>query len=448
MPTIRLPTFHIGQVGAFRLRNPDGSRPQRKAVRCGRRWGKTEFGAAVAADGAAKRELIGWFAPEHRFVTPAYHAVMDILAPIRRSSSIMRGSIETTRGGSVEFWSLDNELAGRSRKYHKVIVDEGAFTKAQMKDVWEKNIEPTLVDFDGDCLVLSNTNGDSPDNFMWQVCHDPKLRFVQYHAPSWQNPHIPGRHRGENDLDYLVRKDKYWAAVRARTHPLVFRQEYEAEFVDFSGVAFFARENLLVDDKPVAYPEWCEQVGFVLDTAVKGGREHDGTAIIWYAYTDPARQPRHPLIVLDWDIVQIDGALLENQLPIWLRRGEELAKECHALHGFTGGWIEDASAGSILLQQAHTRGWPVEPLPSVLTAAGKDARAINASGPVYRNEVKVSAHAFHKTKQFKDAEANHFWRQVTGFRIGDKSAATRADDLLDDFTYMVAVTLGDSEGIA
>jgi len=38
---------------------------------------------------------------------------------------------------------------------------------------------------------------------------------------------------------------------------------------------------------------------------------------------------------------------------------------------------------------------------------------------------------------------NHFLHQVTTFRIGDKEAAKRADDLLDCFTYGVAVGLTD-----
>lgn len=82
------------------------------------------------------------------------------------------------------------------------------------------------------------------------------------------------------------------------------------------------------------------------------------------------------------------------------------------------------------------------------TAAGKDERAINASGPVFRGEVKFSRHAYDKTVTFKDTTRNHMVSQVVGFRIGDKDAAKRADDLLDTLTYAVAITLGNSEGFA
>ena len=87
-------------------------------------------------------------------------------------------------------------------------------------------------------------------------------------------------------------------------------------------------------------------------------------------------------------------------------------------------------------------------MPAKLTSAGKDARAINASGPVFRGDVKLSRHAYDKIATFKGTTRNHMVSQIAGFRIGDKHASTRADDLLDTFTYAVAITLGDQEGIA
>ena len=82
-------------------------------------------------------------------------------------------------------------------------------------------------------------------------------------------------------------------------------------------------------------------------------------------------------------------------------------------------------------------------------SAGKDIRAINASGPVYRGEVKFSEYAYDKNNvMFKGSRRNHLVSQITGFRVGDKAAATRADDLLDTFCYAIAITLGNSEGIA
>ena len=89
---------------------------------------------------------------------------------------------------------------------------------------------------------------------------------------------------------------------------------------------------------------------------------------------------------------------------------------------------------------------PAQALDTKITAIGKDERAVNASGYVYNGKVKICAPAFYKETEFKGQTRNHLISQVTGFRVGDKNAPKRADDLLDTFTYGVNVALGDSEG--
>jgi hypothetical protein len=136
--------------------------------------------------------------------------------------------------------------------------------------------------------------------------------------------------------------------------PLVYAQEYLAEFVDWSGVAFFARDNLLVQGQPVPFPKHCNGVFAVIDTASKTGTDNDATAVTYFA-VDPYGP--YPLVILDWDIVQIEGSLLETWLPSVFQRLEDLARACRARAGSMGAMIEDKSSGMILLQQALRRGW-------------------------------------------------------------------------------------------
>ena len=91
---------------------------------------------------------------------------------------------------------------------------------------------------------------------------------------------------------------------------------------------------------------------------------------------------------------------------------------------------------------------PAEACPSELTAAGKDGRAMNASGAVFRGDVKWSEQAYERRVTFHGQERNHMTTQVHNFRFGDKKAATRADDLLDTFCYAIALALGGEEGFA
>ena len=419
-----LPTLHVDQVRAYSVIRSN----RFVALRCGRRWGKTALDTTIAANSAIKRQYIGWFSPAYKFVAEAYRDLESILDPVKKSAS-KDGVFLTTTGGRIDFWSLENELAGRSRKYHGVVIDEGAFTKSTMLDVWRKNIRPTLLDYGGWALVTSNTNGVDAENFLWQICNQPEHGFVEYHAPTHANPYLPA--------DEL-------AKLQAENAPLVYQQEYLAEFVDWSGVAFFSRDKLLCDAQPVAFPVQCDAVLVVIDTATKTGRDNDGTASLYVAYTQHPKFGDAPLVLLDWDIQQIEGALLESWMPNVFRRGEELAAQCGARLGFVGAWIEDKSSGMVLLQQAARRGWPARPIESKLTSVGKSERAISVSGYHHQEKIKISRPAFDKTTIYKGTTRNHLLSQVTGFRIGVKDQVD--DDLLDTYCYSIALTLGNVEG--
>ena len=443
-----LPTLHKAQVQIFRAPG------RKKAARCGRRFGKNVLGETMAISGAAKGRLIGWFAPEHKRLAESYNVIRDTLDPVRKRSSKTEGIIETIKGGKVEFWSMEDENAGRSRKYHQIIIDEGAFTKPNTLDMYQRSIEPTLVDYDGSVLVMSNTNGIDPENFLWQLCNEKKHGFVDIHAPTTANPVLPLRKNTESVIDWLKRREAFFDELIRKTPPLVYQQEYLAEFVDWSGAAFFTRDSLLRNGQPIEMPNRCECVFAVIDSATKTGKEHDGTAVTFFAVIKNALRlvdaegnlpPPYALVVIDWDITQIEGALLETWLPTVFQRLEELARECSAVMGSLGAFIEDKASGMVLLQQAARRGWPAHPIESELTALGKDERAISVSGYVYRGMVKISRLAYEKTKVYKETSRNHFLGQVVGFRIGDK-AATRQDDLLDTFCYGIAIALGNAEG--
>jgi hypothetical protein len=215
-----------------------------------------------------------------------------------------------------------------------------------------------------------------------------------------------------------------------------------------AGSAFFDVANALVDGQPIELYPYCEGVFAVIDSAVKTGSTNDGTAVTFYAAN---KNVPVPLIVLDWEILQIEGALLETWLPTIFRKLEGLARDCKAIYGSLGVWIEDKASGTILLQQARRKiengdyesHWIVQSIDSKLTAVGKDERAISVSGYVHQGKVKLSRAAYEKTCVYKGQSANHMVKQVFGFRLGVKD---QQDDLLDTFCYGVAIALGDQEG--
>lgn len=210
---------------------------------------------------------------------------------------------------------------------------------------------------------------------------------------------------------------------------------------------FFTEKQLLVkgDDgvyRPVETPQLVDCVFATIDTAVKSGKSHDGLAVVFHALTTSGSYPIK-LVVLDWDITKLDGALLEQWIPSVFARLEELARLTRARLGSVGAWIEDKAAGSILLQQVAEK-YPLQAIDSKLTSMGKTERGFNASGKVYAGDVKIARHAYEKTVEYEGAMRNHFLSQVTGFRPGAPEGS--ADDLFDDFCYGIAIGIGNPDG--
>lgn len=431
---IQLPEPHSGQRLIWE------GRTDRNVVRCGRRWGKTIMLQIIAANCGAKGGGVGIFTPESKQWAEVYDGLEDILEPIKKSSDRTKGKYRTNRTirpdgmartGKLDFWATnDNFLAGRGREYDTVLIDEAGFTKnGQFKGIWEKSIQPTMLTTCGSAWVFSTPFGNDPNNWFWEICNDKSKGWKEFYAPTSSNPYVP-----PDELERYKREN----------HPMVFQQEYLAEFVDWSGDVFFARDKLLIDGEPIDYPEKCDGVYAVIDTAVKGGKEHDGTAVIYVAFNKYYGQP---LTILDYDVVQIDGAMLEHWMPSVMSRLDQLAMGCGARHGNVGAFIEDAAAGSILIQQGRNRGWKTHAIDSKLTSLGKDERAISVSGYFWQEKIKVSKFAYAKEIQFKGVSKNHLLSQISQFRIGDKLASTRADDLLDTFVYSIAIGVGDKYGI-
>lgn len=403
-----------------------------RALKCGRRWGKTLYASSIICKrvaGSATRpaETWGFFAPDYKTLSETYREIADTLRPIALSASKIEGVIRTKTGGRVDFWTLNNPRAGRSRRYHGVVIDEAAFTGDDMPDLFNKAIRPTLVDFQGCALALSTPNGKDPDNWFYQICEGAAGEWAVYTAPTWQNPLI-----AQSEIDLL----------RANSHPDVFRQEFEAEFVDWSGAAFFSVENMLVEGQPVDVTWRTDQIFAVVDTASKDGEQHDGTGVVYFARSKYAG---HPLVILDWDVIQIEASLLIEWVPQIAERIEALARETNAREGAVGIWIEDKDSGIALLQSGRRRGLPVEPIAGQLTSLGKEGRAIAVSGYVYKGDVKLSRHAFDKTTEYRKQSRNHLLDQVCGFRMGQQRRDHRKD-LLDCFTYGIAIALGNNDG--
>ena len=422
---VKLPKLHSGQLDLYRGQN------RLNVVRAGRRFGKSIFATWLAAKCALAGKQAGIFAPEHKQLAEIWDALRDTLDPVIKSANRNDATIKLINGGKIDFWTiLDNELAGRGRSYDLALIDEAAFTKSpQMKnDIWYKSIKPTMLTTRGIAWVFSTPNGVDPDNFFWAACNEPEMGFKEFHAPSLANPYVPPE---EIELE------------RLRQHESVFRQEYLAEFIDWRSVSLLAVDKLLIEEKPVPYPNNVETVYAVIDSAMKAGQQFDGTAVVYFSLNSQSEQP---LTILDWDIVSIDAAMLEHWIPAVFERLEELAKATKAIYGVAGTWIEGKGSGVVLLQQGATRGWNVHEIEQKFTQIGKDDRAVSIAGYHFNEKVKISEYAYLKTVPFKGATRNHLITEMAGFRLGDPDINKKSNDLLDSYVYGVAIGCGNKLG--
>lgn len=425
---IKYVPFHEGQ------KHIADNRAKRTVLRCGRRFGKTvmieNLGAAWAAH---DQKRVGWFCPNYKLLIPSYARILRMVRPIVVSASKIDGMIELEGGGGIEFWTLNDPEAGRSRSYDEIIIDEGSLAKG-LRNIWEQAIAPTLLDRNGNATMAGTPKGIDDENFFYQACINKQKTnswpevWKEFHAPTAANPTL---NRGAVET------------LRDRYPALVYQQEYLAEFVDWTGAAFFSSASLTVDGQGVPYPMSCDCVYAVIDSAMKDGSENDGTGVTYFAKSQFFGVP---LTILDWDIVQINSDLLTAWLPGVFARLEQLSKMVKARHGSIGAFIEDKASGITLNQHSERMGWPAQPISGDITAIGKDGRAINASGPVFRGEVKYSQYAYDKVTEYKGQTRNHHLWQVCNYRIGDKDAAKRSDDLLDTFTYGVIISQNGAEG--
>lgn len=289
------------------------------------------------------------------------------------------------------------------------------------------------------------------------ICFNPTLesdetyrRFVVENPPhcrrvkiNWNdNPWFPKELVLEREHDLLRIENAKDSVGKAHLQAL-YNHVWEGEVLRSPAGAFFREGSILVEGLPCDPPVGVDYVFATMDTALKSGRSHDGMGVCYWALAQRG-QILWPLTLLDYDVQQIDGALLIEYLPSVLQRLDHYAKICRPLRGSRGVWIEDKVSGTVLLQQATMRGWPVHPIDTALTRMGKTERALNVAGYVHAEQVKICGDAYYRETTYHGETRNHLLSQVLGFSATVEDQGE--DDLLDAWSYGIAIGLGNHEG--
>lgn len=212
-----LPRPHAGQAKILRQTR------RFNVVDCGRRWGKTVLGVNRLVPPALDGFPVAWFAPSYKYLAEAWRDFIRILKPVIARTNKSEWRIELLTGGVIEFWSLQDEDAGRSRKYKRVVIDEAAKVKG-LKKSWLEAIRPTLADYRGDADFLSTPKGR---DYFWEL-YTKGLDPLEREWACWQMPTSTNPFIHSDEIEEL----------RRNMPDRVFSQEILAEFHDDGGGVF------------------------------------------------------------------------------------------------------------------------------------------------------------------------------------------------------------------
>ena len=222
---------------------------------CGRRFGKSKLAVNLLVQPALNGSPTGYFTPTYKLLEETFKEVATITGDLITKKHDQQ-FIELITGGKIEFWSLDNPMAGRSRKYKRVIVDEAAF-HSKLWESWTEAIRPTLTDLKGDAWFLSTPKGKNDFFKLHMRGKAGEPDWATWQMSTYTNPYID-----PSEID----------AAKKDLPELAFSQEYLAEF----------NENV-ANPFGIAYINQCTYpmtAGQAVVYAIDLAKYHDWTVII------------------------------------------------------------------------------------------------------------------------------------------------------------------------
>jgi hypothetical protein len=206
-----------------------------RAVCTGRRFGKTLCMAAEILDraGCDMAGDYGWIAPTYNVAERGIEAFRQIADGFVRVVGRMPTRIEFEGAmGPVRIWflSADNPDNIRGYGFQGLVVDEAAMIP---KDVWQYVLRPTISQTLGWAVFVSTPKGRNWFyDFYTRGCDPEEKDYASLRFPSSASPFFPASE---------------WEDAKRTLPEDVFRQEYEAEFLEDSAGVFRGVDSCLID---------------------------------------------------------------------------------------------------------------------------------------------------------------------------------------------------------
>jgi phage FluMu gp28-like protein len=202
-----------------------------KVICCGRRFGKTVIGAKKALVRARKpNQMVWWVAPTYKVVKRGYREVLrqlpkDMLTHVPPQDSAFDAGrsviLKFKNGSRMEFYSAERPEGMLGEGVDLAILDEAAIMG---KNVWDQIVRPTLMDRQGQALMISTPRGRNWFYYLWlkgQNRDNPN--YASWRFPTSANPYIPA-----DEIEDM----------RENMPLVVFQQEVLAEFISSAGAVF------------------------------------------------------------------------------------------------------------------------------------------------------------------------------------------------------------------
>lgn len=230
-----IPLYYQAHEGQQRIHDSDA---RFRVVCCGRRWGKT---LALAADILEAAGNVpgdyGWIAPTYFTAERGVEAIREIAGPhvTITGRNPVRAEVPGINGmGRILFLSADNPQSILGLGFQGIVVDEAARIPL---DVWTYTIRPTLSQTMGWATLISTPNGRGWFYDMHSRGNDSaESEYESFHFPSRTNPFFPAEE---------------WEEARRTMPSDVFRQEYEAEFLEDSAGVFHGVDDCTFEGEGV-----------------------------------------------------------------------------------------------------------------------------------------------------------------------------------------------------
>jgi hypothetical protein len=226
-----------------------------RTVCTGRRFGKT---LCLAAELLQHGRYVhsgdyGWVAPTYNVAERGVEAFQTITRGVIKACGRAPARVEfTTRLGKSRIWflSADNADAIRGYGFRGLVIDEAASIPA---DVWHYVLRPTISQTLGWAIFCSTPKGRNWFYDLHTRGMDPTEKDYQsFTFPSHVSPFFPA---------------KEWEEAQRTLPADVFRQEYQAEFLEDSAGVFRNIDGCLLSESELSLPFYPRSVVIGCDVA-------------------------------------------------------------------------------------------------------------------------------------------------------------------------------------